>query len=549
MKLFWKIFISMFVSFVVIVSSISYIISAKQISDAEKRIIEQKKMMGSFLSKEVEVGYFESKWPFESLNKLSHHEGVLFWWIVRDDGTIHLADNASFMGTLAHDYFPQIAGTTEKDYIFFNRKQNCGIFFTPLETGRKKWSFWFGFSMKEVSDRKREIIFLTTIVSLCALVMLGVIPYFAIKHFTKPIQELTASAETIGKGDLTHRVKIESKDELAQLAHSFNKMTDDLQKTTVSKDFVDSIIESMIDALVVVDPNEKIITVNKATFELLGYGEELLGKSVETIFPDGEEIYLKERILEKLVQEGELRNFETHLQAKEGKKITILFNGSAVKDRDGRILRIVCTARDITELKRAEEALRDSEYRYRDLVEYSQYLICTHDLKGQILSLNQGAAKNLGYDQSFLLKKNIRDFLAPDARSGFDAYLSTIQKDGAAEGMMLVQTATGEKRVWEYNNTLRTEGVTEPIVRGMAHDITEHKQVEDERERLIKELQKALAEIKQLSGLLPICSGCKKIRDDKGYWNQIEEYISDHSEAIFSHGLCPECLKKLYPDF
>ena len=123
MKLFWKIFVSMFISFVVIVSSISYIISIRQISDAENRIIEEKKIIGSFLSKEIEVGYFESKWPFESLKKLSKHEGVLFWWIVRDDGTIHLADNASFMGTYAQDYFPQIASMIKKEniVIFFKK--------------------------------------------------------------------------------------------------------------------------------------------------------------------------------------------------------------------------------------------------------------------------------------------------------------------------------------------------------------------------------------------------------------------------------------------
>lgn len=62
-------------------------------------------------------------------------------------------------------------------------------------------------------------------------------------------------------------------------------------------------------------------------------------------------------------------------------------------------------------------------------------------------------------------------------------------------------------------------------------------------------IQKALAEVKALSGLLPICAGCKKIRDDKGYWNQIESYIRDHSEADFSHGICPDCARELYPDF
>jgi GAF domain-containing protein len=74
------------------------------------------------------------------------------------------------------------------------------------------------------------------------------------------------------------------------------------------------------------------------------------------------------------------------------------------------------------------------------------------------------------------------------------------------------------------------------------------KQAEEEREKLIAELQMALAEVRKLSGMLPICASCKKIRDDKGYWNQIESYIRDHSEAEFSHGICPDCVGKLYPE-
>jgi hypothetical protein len=79
-------------------------------------------------------------------------------------------------------------------------------------------------------------------------------------------------------------------------------------------------------------------------------------------------------------------------------------------------------------------------------------------------------------------------------------------------------------------------------------DITAAKRSEKERERLIAELQDALSKVRTLSGMLPICSACKKIRDDKGYWNQIETYLREHSEAEFSHGICPECAKKLYPD-
>jgi len=73
-----------------------------------------------------------------------------------------------------------------------------------------------------------------------------------------------------------------------------------------------------------------------------------------------------------------------------------------------------------------------------------------------------------------------------------------------------------------------------------------HKQFLSEREKLITDLQTALAKVKQLSGFLPICASCKKIRDDKGYWSQVEEYIRDHSEVEFSHGICPDCAVKIY---
>ncbi len=78
-------------------------------------------------------------------------------------------------------------------------------------------------------------------------------------------------------------------------------------------------------------------------------------------------------------------------------------------------------------------------------------------------------------------------------------------------------------------------------------DISERKAAEAERERLIAELQEALKKVKLLSGLLPICSGCKKIRDAEGHWQRIESYIRKHSEADFTHGICPECKEKLYP--
>jgi len=76
----------------------------------------------------------------------------------------------------------------------------------------------------------------------------------------------------------------------------------------------------------------------------------------------------------------------------------------------------------------------------------------------------------------------------------------------------------------------------------------ERKRAATERERLIGELRESLASIKTLSGLVPICASCKKIRDDRGFWSQVETYVARHTGAKFSHGICPECLSKLYPD-
>jgi DNA-binding NtrC family response regulator len=88
-----------------------------------------------------------------------------------------------------------------------------------------------------------------------------------------------------------------------------------------------------------------------------------------------------------------------------------------------------------------------------------------------------------------------------------------------------------------------------PLIERSIRYAIERKRTLEEQIRLISQLQEALAKVKQLSGLLPMCASCKKIRDDNGYWNQLEAYISDHSEADFSHGICPECVKKLYPEY
>src|ERR1035437_5386562 len=123
-------------------------------------------------------------------------------------------------------------------------------------------------------------------------------------------------------------------------------------------------------------------------------------------------------------------------------------------------------------------ALEENEDWYRDLVEHSQDLLCVHDLEGRFLSINPTPARLLGYSVEEVLQKPMRDFVDPKFRAEFDAYLLEIERTGESRGLMAVVTRSGEQRILEYHSIMSTEGVATPIVRGIAHDVTERVRVE-----------------------------------------------------------------------
>lgn len=140
------------------------------------------------------------------------------------------------------------------------------------------------------------------------------------------------------------------------------------------------------------------------------------------------------------------------------------------------------------------QTFADDENWYQDLVEHSHDLLCVHDLEGRLLSVNPAPARLLGYSVEELLRIPMRKLIVPKFRIQFDEYLEQIARTGEAHGLLAVMTRSGETRVWEYHNTLRTEGVAVPVVRGIAHDVTEQKG----SEKLLREAgEELLAKVRE----------------------------------------------------
>jgi PAS domain S-box-containing protein len=201
--------------------------------------------------------------------------------------------------------------------------------------------------------------------------------------------------------------------------------------------------------------------------------------------------------------------------------------------------------KEAAERRLTQESLRESEERLKAVLDTIQAGIVVIDPETHIIvGVNSAAGRMVGAQGQQILGSPCHGYICP-AEEGRCPVTDFGQNVDTAEGVLL--TATGKSVP-----ILKTVGSV--ILAGREHllesflDITEHKEAEAEREELIEELQDALAKVKTLSGMLPICVSCKKIRDDRGYWNQIESYVREHSEAEFSHSACPECVKKLYPE-
>jgi PAS domain S-box-containing protein len=221
-----------------------------------------------------------------------------------------------------------------------------------------------------------------------------------------------------------------------------------------------------------------------------------------------------------------------------------------VSDLQGQLTSVVGFAMDITERKQTEDALRESDARFSKLVSSNILGIIVADLAGRVLEANDAFLGMLGFSREDLESGTIRwDHLTPPEWA---------QVTEQARNDLLTQGAAKplEKEYFHKNRSRVPVMVGIALVepgRGICVcfvlNLTERKRSEAQRERLVRQLQEALSNIKTLKGLLHICTSCQRVRDPKGLWKELETYVRDHSEADFRQDLCPACGEALFPGF
>ena len=307
-----------------------------------------------------------------------------------------------------------------------------------------------------------------------------------------------------------------------------------------------SIIESSEDAIIGKTLDGMIKSWNAGAEKMYGYTKErIINQPISIIIPHDHQDEMNQ-ILEKIQVNQHIDHYETVRLKKDGTRFDVSISISPIYNVEGSLVGASTITRDISFRKKAEDELR----KLSRAVDQSPASIVITDTSGAIEYVNPKFVQITGYSIEEAIGKNPR-ILKSDKKMSeeYKQLWSTITSGSEWHGEFHNKKKNGEL-YWEsaVMSPIREARGTITHFLAVKEDITQRKKAEAEREKLINELQAALSDIKTLSGLIPICSSCKKIRDDQGYWNILEAYLMKHSDAKFTHGICPDCMIKLYPE-
>ena len=264
----------------------------------------------------------------------------------------------------------------------------------------------------------------------------------------------------------------------------------------VERNFISSVLDTA-DALVVVfDTAGRVVRYNRACQTAPGFDfPTLVGRALWDKLIPHSDIPAAMRNFDRLRAEGSRAAFEDQWLRRDGSLRRIAWSASPIFDGQGRINFIIATGVDVTVQRRAEEVLRESEARYRQLVEGSLGMVCTHDLQGVLLSVNTHGAQGLGRAREDVVGHRLSEFIPEGRHAFFDRYLSNIVMKGEVQGMLHLRHADGSVRFIAYRNKLIQAPGADPYVLGFGIDITEQVRAEDQLHSLTRQSNSILESV------------------------------------------------------
>jgi len=346
---------------------------------------------------------------------------------------------------------------------------------TGIELGGKSFRFYAGAPLTTPSG-----------VNLGTVFVLDTVPRRLTEAQASALPML--SRQVITRFELTSRIR---QMDLAARAHQ--RMDTAL---TVERNFVSAVLDTVGALVAVFDTAGRIVRFNRACEIISGYdfGDLVGGYLWDKLIPPDD---IPEAIdtFESIRGGNFPASFENHWLSLDGKLHRIAWSATALLDGHGQVAFVISTGIDVTTQRAGEATLRESEARYRQLIEGSLGMVCTHDLNGKLLSLNAHGAESVGRVREEMIGHSLAEFMPPEAVPGMAGYLKLIRETGEAQGLLHLSHTRDGVRVIAYRNKLIDVPEREPFVLGFGIDITEKIRAEDKLRSLIRQSNSILESV------------------------------------------------------
>ena len=265
---------------------------------------------------------------------------------------------------------------------------------------------------------------------------------------------------------------------------------------TVERNFVSTVLDTVGALVAVFDTAGRIVRFNRTCEEVSGYGfASLVGRYLWDKLIPAEAIQAEKDNFERLRSGGFPASFENYWKHRDGTLRRIAWSATALVDAQGQTNFIIATGIDVTVRREAEATLQESEARYRQLVEGSLGMVCTHDMAGRLLSVNTHGAESIGYPTEEVVGHKLTEFMAPEHHAAFDTYLREISETGEAQGRLHLRDRENGACIIAYRNKLIRVPDRETYVLGFGVDISEQVRAEGKLRTLINQSNSILESV------------------------------------------------------